>query len=49
MTANHVESERNLADQFTKARGSLLQLETGQLDQELDRIRLDLIKIGITE
>ena len=44
--AKHVESERNLADRLTKG---LSATARDTLDQELDQIRLDLIKLDIAK
>ena len=44
----YVESERNLADRLTKGLSATVTVR-GQLDQELDRIRLDLVKLDIIE
>ena len=42
--AQHVESERNLADRLTKG---LSATARDRLDQELDQVRLSLIKLHI--
>ena len=44
--AQHVESERNLADRLTKG---LSATARDRLDQELDQVRLSLIKLHIKE
>ena len=44
--ASHIESERNLADRFTKGLSATVR---SNLDQELDQIRLDLVKLDTTK
>ena len=46
MRASHIESERNLADRLTKVLSATMR---ENLDQELDQIRLNLIKLDITK
>ena len=48
VTASHVESERNLADRLTKGLSATVR-DQFNLDQELDQIRLDLIRLDISK
>ena len=46
VAARHVDTERNLADLLTKGLSATVR---NQLDQEMDRLRLDLIKLDISK
>ena len=44
--ASQVDTERNLADMLTKGLSATVR---DKLDQEMDRIRLDLVKLDTTK